>query len=369
MREYLLICIIAGVVTFVTTPAIRWAAIRFGAVTAVRGRDVHSVPIPRLGGVAMLLGFGAAELVASRLPYLSGLFDGGGQHQLISVLIGAALITALGAVDDFRGLDPITKLAGQILAAGVMAYGGVLLVSLPIANTYTVLPEPVLVGLTIFIVLAMTNAVNFADGLDGLAAGFVAIAATAFFLWAYTYAQLGGGPGRVFSGAAFISAATIGCCLGFLPHNFHPAKLFMGDAGALLLGLLVAASTISMTGNFDPSQASSTHRATFAFWLPIVLPLLILALPVLDVILAIIRRGPKFWRPDAKHLHHRMLQMGHPHRRAVLLLYLWSASVAMGVLSFSYVSAPIASTILVVMLAVSFLLTWGLPRWSSTRRL
>ncbi len=368
MREYLLICVVAGIVTFVTTPAVRWAATRFGAVTPVRGRDVHSVPIPRLGGVAMLVGFGIAELVASRLPYLSELFHGPGRSQLISVFVAAVLITAIGALDDFRGLDPLTKLAGQAIAAGVMAYGGVLLVSLPIANTYTVLPEPVLVCLTIFIVLAMTNAVNFADGLDGLAAGFVAIAASAFFLWAYSYAPHYE-PGGAFSTAAFLSAATIGCCLGFLPHNFHPAKLFMGDAGSLLLGLLVSASTITVTGHFDPSADVSGNQATFAFWLPIALPLLILALPVLDVILAIIRRGPKFWRPDAKHLHHRMLQMGHPHRRAVLLLYLWSASIALGVLSFTYVPAMAAIGLLVGMLAICLLLTWGLPKWSSRHSL
>lgn len=360
MREYLLVAVIAAVVTYVTTPAIRWLAVRFGAVTPVRGRDVHSVPIPRLGGVAMLLGFAGAVLVASRLPYLHSLTSGA-NHQVIATLVGATFITLVGAIDDFRELDPMTKLAGQLIAAGIIAFGGVQLAALPTGDASTILPQPILIVLTFLIVLAMTNAVNFADGLDGLAAGFVAIAAVAFFAWAYQVAHFfPDSSGRVFTASAFLAAATAGCCLGFLPHNFYPARLFMGDAGALLLGLLLSASTISFTGNLPPSQVG---QQSAAFWVPVALPVAILALPVLDVILAVKRRGTKFWKPDRGHLHHKMLNVGHSHRRAVLLLYLWSASLALGVLMFSYVSTLWATSALLILVAVSALLTLWLPKW------
>ncbi|MBO1767593.1 MraY family glycosyltransferase [Allobranchiibius sp. GilTou38] len=366
MREYLLVAVIAGVVTYLTTPAIRWLAVRFGAVTPVRGRDVHSVPIPRLGGVGMLLGFAAAVLIASRLRHASSLLHGA-NHQVVAVLIAAAFITAVGAIDDFRELDPLTKFAGQLIAAGVMAFGGVQLSALPTGDSYTILPQPILILLTFVIVIAMTNAVNFADGLDGLAAGFVAIAAVAFFLWAYQVAHVYLNPSdSVFSASAFVSAVTAGCCLGFLPHNFFPARLFMGDAGALLLGLLLSASTITFTGALQPSQVKSQSAA---FWVPIALPVAILALPVLDVILAVRRRGLRFWKPDRGHLHHKMLDIGHSHRRAVLLLYLWSASLALGVLMFTYVSTAWALSALVVLIAISAGLTRWLPRWKRGRSL
>ncbi|NNG39302.1 undecaprenyl/decaprenyl-phosphate alpha-N-acetylglucosaminyl 1-phosphate transferase [Flexivirga sp. ID2601S] len=356
MREYLLVAIVAAAITFVATPGIRWAAIRWNAVTPVRVRDVHTVPIPRLGGLAMLLGFAASILIASQLPYLGNRID---YSNLFWVLVAAGIITVLGAVDDFRDLDPLTKVAGTVLAALVMAaLGGVQLLFLPVFGTQTILPQQVLQGLTVLVVIATTQAVNFADGLDGLAAGTVAIAATAFFIWSYTTRP--NDDQSVFTMATFISAAIVGCCLGFLPHNFHPAKLFMGDAGALLLGLLLATATISFTGNFDPS--SDTKQSSVAILLPIALPVVILALPVLDVVLAFIRRGGKFWHPDKKHLHHRLMRMGHPHRRAVLLLYLWSASAAGGVLAYNYLSSPWATALLFGLLALSLGLTLGLPR-------
>ena len=252
MREYLLVFVVAAVMTYAATPFVRWLAIATGAITAVRDRDVHAVPIPRLGGVAILVGFVAALLVASRLPYLSQIFLGG---EMKGVLIGAVIVCAVGVLDDIRELDWLTKLAGQILAAGVMAFQGVQLLSLPLFGV-TVLPTPLLVAITILIVVISTNAVNFIDGLDGLAAGVVGITGVAFFGYSYLLSRTYDPP-NVFSSATFITAALVGCCVGFLPHNFHPARLFMGDAGALLLGLLLAAATISMTGSIDPSASSS----------------------------------------------------------------------------------------------------------------
>ncbi len=366
MREYFLIFVVAAAVTYVATPMVRALAVMTGAFTPVRDRDIHETPIPRLGGVAIFLGFAAAVLVARQLPFLKGVYNGG---QLTGVLIAAAIVCLVGAIDDIREMDWLTKLSGQTLAAGVMAYKGVQLLSIPVLGTNTVLPTPVLVAVTVVIVIGTANAVNFIDGLDGLAAGIVGIASMAFFaysyLLSYTY-----NPPNVFSNATFITAAVLGCCTGFLPHNFHPARLFMGDSGALLLGLLLAAATISMSGNVDPGQLSG-DRVTAAL-LPILVPLAVLSLPFLDVVLAVVRRtraGVRPWHPDSKHLHHQMLEIGHGHRRAVLILYLWAALLALGTVSFAFFDGWRAGGAILVCVAVATALTVWLPRWSPGDRL
>ncbi len=356
MREYLLIIAVAAIFTYAATPLARWLAFTLGGVTPVRARDVHSVPTPRLGGVAMFLGFAAAVVVGSQLPYVGQLFA---SREIFGVLIGAVIITLLGAVDDIRELDWLTKLAGQVLAAGAMAYFGVQLLSIPLGGV-TVLPGPVLVGLTVLIVVITTNAVNWVDGLDGLASGVVFIAAGAFFAWSYLVSHTFDPP-NVFSTATFITAALMGCCLGFLPHNFHPARLFMGDSGALLLGLLLSAATISMTGSVDPSSSVAVVSANTAFLLPVLLPVAIMALPILDMLLTVIRRtraGQAPWQADRHHLHHQMLMIGHSHRRAVVLLYLWSALIAVGAVSFAFFSPALVGVVMVLVLFVAAMLTW-----------
>lgn len=358
MREYLFIVVIAAVVTYAATPAMRALAVRFRAFTPVRDRDVHSVPIPRLGGVSMLLGFGAATLVASVLPFSRQMFDG---PELKGILYGAIIVCIVGAIDDVKELDWLLKLAGQLLAAGIMAFQGVQLFSLPLGETL-VLPGPLLVGLTIFFVILATNAVNFVDGLDGLATGIVGIAALSFFAYAYLIAR-SYSPPNVFTSAAFISAALVGVCLGFLPHNFHPARIFMGDSGALLLGLLLAAAMISITGTVTGAEVSTNPTA--ALLLPLVVPASILLLPVLDVVLAVVRRtrrGQSPFKPDAQHLHHRMLMWGHGHRRAVLLLWFWAAVAAFGSVSFVFLVPGLASALTVVMALLAAGLTFWLPR-------
>lgn len=351
-----MVLLTAAIVTYLATPLVRRIAVRIGAITAVRARDVHTVPIPRLGGVAMLAGFAAAVLLGRQLPYQGQLFDT--SPQLYGVLASAAIITLLGAVDDVRELDWMTKLAGQVIAGAVMAFYGVQLLSLPIGGV-TVLPEPVMVTLTILVVVVSTNAVNFIDGLDGLAAGVVLIAASAFFGWSYLVSS-NFDPPNVFSMSTFISAALMGCCLGFLPHNFHPARLFMGDAGALLLGLLLAAATISMTGSVDPNSSLASASAATAIFLPLLIPLAIMALPILDIILAIFRRtraGQLPWKPDRGHLHHRMLDIGHSHTGAVILLYLWAGLVAAGTVSFAYLPAWVSVVGILLLLALAIVLT------------
>lgn len=364
MREYIFVFLVALVTTYLAVPLMRTIAVRTGAYTAVRERDVHAVPIPRLGGVAIFVGFAAATLLASRLPFLKQVFL---TSELWGVLGGAAIVCLVGAIDDIRDLDPLTKLAGQLVAASVMAFAGVQLFSLPL-GVVTVLPAPVLVGITVLVVLVSINAVNFIDGLDGLAAGVVAIAGGAFFVYSYLISA-SYNPPNVFSSATFISAALLGCCLGFLPHNFYPARLFMGDSGALLLGLLLAAATISTTGAINPQEISANPVA--ATLLPLAVPVSIMLLPLVDIVWAVVRRtarGQSPFEADAGHLHHRMLQIGHGHRRAVLLLLLWAFVIAMGSVNFIFLDARAAGATLVVMLIVSAALTAWLPRFSAEGR-
>lgn len=365
MREYLLIFAVAAAFTYGATPFVRALAIVVGAITPVRDRDVHDQLIPRLGGVGIFVGFLAAVLVAIQLPKSAQLFSSG---ELKGVVLGAAIICLVGAIDDIRELDALTKLSGQVLAAAVMAYQGVQLISLPVFGV-TVLPTPVLIGVTVLIVLVTTNAVNFIDGLDGLAAGIVGIASLAFFGYSYLISQ-DYNPPNVFSVATFITAATLGCCVGFLPHNFHPARLFMGDCGALLLGLLLSSATITMTGSIDPSSVS--RNQVTATLIPIIVPLAVLSLPLFDMAFAIVRRlraGLPPWHPDAGHLHHRMLKLGHGHRGAVLLLYLWAALLALGSVSFAYVEGWAAGVVIAVLLAGTVFLTLRLPKWSPSSSL
>ncbi|GAA3611471.1 MraY family glycosyltransferase [Marihabitans asiaticum] len=361
MREYILIVLVALATTYLAVPLMRAVAVRAGAYTPVRDRDVHQVPIPRLGGVAILVGYAAATLLAWRLPFISQVFE---TAELVGVLAAGAVVCLVGAVDDLYELDPATKLGGQLVAAGVMAFSGVQFFSLPL-GVMTVLPEPLLVLLTIFVVILSINAVNFIDGLDGLAAGIVAVAAGAFFVYSYLISA-SYNPPNVFSSAAFISAALLGCCLGFLPHNFYPARLFMGDSGALLLGLLLAAATISTTGAVNPTDVSSNKVA--ATILPLLVPIAIMLLPLLDVVWAVVRRtarGQSPFHPDAGHLHHRMLQIGHGHRRAVLILWWWALVVAAGSVSFVVLPAPVAAIGVTVLLLVAIMLTLWLPRYSA----
>ena len=368
MREYLFVLMFAAAVTYLLTPVVRSLAIRFGALTPVRDRDVHAVPTPRLGGAAMFVGFAAALLVASKLPFLSAV--SGASTDLRAVLFGAALICLLGVADDIWGLDAITKLAGQVLAAGVMAAQGVQLLSLPVFGV-TYLPTPVMVTITVLLVVVTMNAVNFVDGLDGLAAGIVGIAATGFFAYAYSISKDYSADG-VFSVASLVAVALIGCCLGFLPHNFYPARIFMGDSGSMLLGLLLSAATISLIGNVDPFTVSgnvdaATGEATTAgrlpsyllYAFPVLMPVAVLVVPLLDLVLAVVRRtraGRRPRHPDAEHLHHQLLSLGHTHTGAVVVLYLWTALVAWG--AASLVLLPVVWALVVT--ASLFVLAVGL---------
>src|SRR3954449_2987454 len=321
--------IVAAAVTYLVTPLVRRIARRIGAITPVRDRDVHAVPIPRLGGTGMLAGFAVAMVAAWKVPFLAPVFGSGAPW---GVLLGATVVCALGVADDLWSLDAVTKLAGQAIAAGLMAWKGVGFVTLPVFGL-TILSPGLLVVLTVIAVIVTINALNFVDGLDGLAAGIVAIAGSAFTVYSYQLA-VDSSKTDYSSLATLLTVALVGCCLGFLPHNFNPARIFMGDSGSMLIGLLLAAPTIAITGQVDPAVVSSGSTQLVPAFFPIVLPLAVLALPFLDLVSAVIRRtasGQAPWHPDKSHLHHRLLRLGHSHARAVLIMYAWTAILAFGV--------------------------------------
>lgn len=327
MRVYLLLMLVAAAVTFLTTPFARWVALKTSAISAVRARDVHQVPTPRLGGLAMLIGIVVAVLLASQMPFLEGVFSARQAPQVWGIVGGAAIVCALGWADDKWDLDWITKLAGQVLAAGFMALQGVQLITMPIAGV-TITSSRMSLAVTVLVIVIAMNAVNFVDGLDGLAAGIVAIGGTAFFLYTYGLTQQVSADNYA-SLASLMLAVVVGVCIGFLPHNFHPAHIFMGDAGSMLIGLVMAGAAITVTGNIPPGIMTGA-KALPAF-IPLLLPVAVLMLPLLDMGLAVIRRlaaGKSPMAPDRMHLHHRMLALGHSHRRAVVILYVWTAVFA-----------------------------------------
>ncbi|WP_024287730.1 MraY family glycosyltransferase [Cellulomonas sp. KRMCY2] len=358
MRVYLLLMLVAAAVTYLTTPLARWLALRTGAITAVRERDVHVVPIPRLGGVAMLLGMAVALVLAARMPFLQGVFTS--SSAAWAILGSAALVCVLGAADDIWDLDWFTKLIGQILAAGLLAWGGkVQLYAVPIAGS-TIGSSQLSLVVTVLVVVVAMNAVNFVDGLDGLAAGLIAIGGAAFFVYTYLLSR-DAAPGESYSNlASMVVVVLVGACVGFLPHNFYPARIFMGDSGAMLIGLTIAAAAIVVTGQV--SAVDVTARQQFPAFLPIVLPVAVLILPLLDMVLAVIRRvgaGRSPFQADRHHLHHRLLQLGHSHRRAVVIMYLWTTVFAFGAAGLAVWTTTTALWAVGVGAVVALVLTLG----------
>jgi len=367
VREYVLVFLVAAAVTYLLTVVAREIALRTGAVAQVRDRDVHDQPIPYLGGLAMLGGLVAAYLVAQQLPFLStsGPFvfrDAG------IVLIAGALICAVGVLDDLFELDALTKLGGQVLAAGFLIVFGIQYVFFPTPDgTQFALDASQGALLTGFIVVATVNAVNFVDGLDGLAAGVVGIGAIAFFLFCYQLTRFNDASRATTS--ALLSVALAGACAGFLVHNFHPARLFMGDSGSMLIGLVLSASAVTLTGQFsgnEISQGAAGSRASLLpTLLPVLLPISIMVIPLLDLVLAVVRRtraGRSPFAPDKQHLHHRLLEIGHSQRRAVLIMWLWAGLVAFGTVLASLYTGRWMWISLLAMAVVTITLTFVLPR-------
>ncbi|CAL9436658.1 MraY family glycosyltransferase [Streptomyces sp. enrichment culture] len=371
MREYLLTLCITAAVTYLLTGPVRKFAIVAGAMPEIRARDVHREPTPRLGGIAMFFGLCAGLLVADHLTNLNTLFEKSNEPR--ALLSGAALIWLIGVLDDKFEIDALIKLGGQMIAAGVMVMQGLTILWLPIPGVGSVaLTQWQGTLLTVALVVITINAVNFVDGLDGLAAGMVCIAAAAFFLYAYriwySYGIEAAAPATLFA------AILMGMCLGFLPHNMHPARIFMGDSGSMLIGLVLAAGAISVTGQVDPdalklfagSEKEAVHQ-TVPVYIPLLLPLTIIAVPAADLILAIVRRtwrGQSPFAADRGHLHHRLLEIGHSHSRAVLIMYFWSALIAFGALAYSVNSASMWIVLSVVILSTIGLVLLLLPRFT-----
>ncbi len=343
IREYLLVGLCAAVVTFLITGVIRRLAIRAGAIAVPRGRDVHTVPIPRLGGVAMYIGVLAGVFVASQLPVLRRAFDYSSETR--AVMVAGGLIVLVGALDDRFGIDALTKLAGQATSAGVLVLLGVQWFVLPIPDgsdgsdwTLLILDPNQGVVLTVFLCVVLVNAVNFVDGLDGLAAGIGLIASLAILAFSLGLLEQRGGDVTAYP-PALIAAVLAGACAGFLPHNFQPARIFMGDSGSMLIGLMLAAATTSASGRI--TYADSAPRNALALLAPIVVVAAVVLVPLLDLLLAVVRRtraGRSPFAPDKMHLHHRLLEIGHSQRRAVLLIYLWAGVFAFGAVALALIT-------------------------------
>lgn len=351
---YLLIAVVSVSVSFLLAVVLWRLGIRYGWHRDIRARDVHKEPTPRLGGIALYAAMGVGALVASTLPEFSSVFDN--PRPVIAVFGGAFIVVAVGVVDDLIDLDWLTKLSGQILAAGVIAWQGVQIVSLPIGGITLFSPTLSLV-LTVLAIVLVMNAVNFIDGLDGLVAGVALISNGVFFLYAFVL-DSSDQASPYFSLATILTVLLAGSLLGFLPINWNPAKLFMGDSGALLVGLMMAVSAISVTGQIDPGAVSPTQL--LPAFLPVLLPLAVLVVPLLDFGLAVVRRLSRGMSPfdaDRAHLHHRLLDMGHTHRQAVLILYSWTAVLAIGTLMFLFVAWYIAVGIIVLGLIGSTMVT------------
>ena len=349
--SYAAVAAVAAVVTWAVVPLTQRLARRVGAIAAPDARRVHVRPTPTLGGLAMLAGFFAAVAAALLLGGFEAVFAN--DRQLAGVLVAALLMYGVGFVDDVLEVSAPAKLAGTVLAGSVLTLAGVSIVFFRVPFwTLVVLSSDLAVLVTVLWVIGMSHAVNLVDGLDGLAAGIVGIAAVAFFL--YTVELARNDLLRADNIGPLVVAGVVGICLGFLPHNFHPARTFMGDGGALLLGLLMAAATISVGGQ---SRAQFSGQ-TYFFFAPLVIPLVILGVPVVDTLFAIIRRAATrsgVSTADKRHLHHRLMALGHGQRRSVLILWAWTALLS-GVALYPVITGKGDGLVLFAILALALLL-------------
>ncbi len=333
LASYLLVGATAALASFGAVPLTSRLAVRVGAVVVPDDRRIHVLPTPAAGGAAMLVGVIAAVGAALVIDDFGDVVAEA-RTELVGVMAAAVIVFAVGFYDDVLDISPPAKLAGMALAGLALAFAGVsiLVFRVPFFDLLF-LSSDWSVLVTVLWVVGMANAVNLIDGLDGLAAGIVAIASGTFVLYALRLGDEGiidpANPGAMWA------VITLGVCLGFLPHNVFPARVFMGDGGALLLGVLLAASTMSVGGR---STGEFSGQAFF-FFAPIFIPLVILGVPLLDTAFAIVRRtvrGQSLSVPDKEHLHHRLMRLGHGHRRSVLILWLWTALLSVFVLYPTY---------------------------------
>jgi UDP-GlcNAc:undecaprenyl-phosphate GlcNAc-1-phosphate transferase len=327
MGGYAIVLGAALAATFATTPLVRRLAIRFGAVVAPSSdaRHVHTRPTPTLGGAAMFVGFLVAMAVASQLDQFHEMFQANSEP--FGLILGAGVIFLVGALDDLMDVSPPAKVAGQVVAASLLALFGVTMfyfrMPFNLFHTDTVVLSSDLAPLvTAAWLVLMCQAINLIDGIDGLAAGVVAIAGFALVLFADRLFKQNFIDGTNIG--PLVAIIAVGVCLGFLPFNWHPSKIIMGDAGALFLGLLLAVPTITIGGRTDHAFSGNT----FFFFGPLLIPVLSLGVPILDTAFSFVRRvwnRQKWHQADAGHLHHRLMRLGHGPRRTVVILWAWTA--------------------------------------------
>nr|WP_168712985.1 MraY family glycosyltransferase [Corynebacterium striatum] len=356
MREIALVILVAATFTYLATGLVRSFLVRTGRVAEIRLRDSHSQPTPQMGGVAMFTGFAAAVFIAGQFPALTRGFMPV-TPEMNAVLWAALAIVLVGVIDDLVELSAVVKLVGQLLAAGIMSGLGLTwtLLFIPLGDGTTVLLDQIQgTLLTTFFTVLLINAMNFVDGLDGLAAGLGLIAGAAILVFSLTVLHDQGGAVSAYP-PAIIAAALVGICAGFLPHNFEPSRIFMGDSGSMLIGLLLAAASTSASGKINMSLYGTVDMVALAS--PFIVVAAAVFIPVLDLVWAVIRRlsqGRSPFSADKAHIHHRLLSLGHTHRRTVLVLYLWVSAVAFGAVSFSIVPPVLATTITVLALLFAF---------------
>ncbi len=355
MIYFLIVLTVSAVVTYVVTPMVRAAALTLGVYTAPRTRDVHRGPLPRWGGAGMFLGMVIGLAAASTIPYLSGIFAD--LTPVRGVFAAMVVILLTGLADDAWDIHWALKLGGQIGAALLLVLHGVELEVMPVG--WLGVGDGVLqAALTVLVVVATVNAFNFIDGLDGLAAGVAAIGGSAFFIYSYQL-TLTINEFDASNLVTLLMAVLVGSCLGFLPHNFHPSRIIMGDTGAMLIGLVMAAGTLAVTADLGQLETSFRFRNVPAY-MPILLPLAVTLLPLLDLLLAVVRRTAKGispFTPDRGHLHHKLLDGGYSHPQTVLLLYLWAALFAIGTVAFNFLPWWLVALGMMLSLGGAILLT------------
>lgn len=351
MREYLLTLFVAAALTYLLTPLVRNFALRNKAVANVRERDIHTETTPRWGGVAMWISMAATLAMVNRLELVGKSYS----RELLGIFLAATFVLVIGMLDDRFELDAVTKLAGQGLAAAILLFFGIQILWLPI-DGIIVLPTNIGQLLTVVVVIVIINAVNFVDGLDGLATGIVAISAASFFGFSYLLAVENG-----FSRAgapSLVTAIVIGTCIGFLPYNFHPARIFMGDSGSMFLGLVLAAAAITLMGQIDANAVFSENIGPAA--LPLLLPFAVLAIPLIDFASAVIRRvrrGKSPFAPDKEHLHHKLMSWGNSQERTAVILYLMTAMLALPAMLSAFIPLWGAMSVGIGLLALAIVVT------------
>ncbi|NLS08517.1 undecaprenyl/decaprenyl-phosphate alpha-N-acetylglucosaminyl 1-phosphate transferase [Nesterenkonia sp. MY13] len=357
MIYFLIVLTVSAAVTYLLTPPVRRMSLKLGIYTPIRARDIHTEVKPRWGGVAIYVGMLAGLAVAATIPYLSGLFED--LTPVIGLLLAMTLILLTGMADDAWDVHWLIKLGAQVTAGVILVLHGIQLQVMPVG--WLGVGEPAVQAfLTIFLVVATINAFNFIDGLDGLVAGVAALGGAAFFIYSYLL-TLELNEFDASNLVTLLMAVLVGSCLGFLPHNFHPSNIFMGDTGAMLLGLVMAAGALIITGSLQEHSEAFRFRNVPAY-MPVLLPLAVMILPVLDLVLAVIRRtarGALPFSPDRGHLHHKLIDPGYSHPQAVLLLYLWAGLFAFGAVSFNFLPWWQVSLVMAVTLGAATVLSLG----------